>query len=179
MPAGGAAVVPPPSLGSEKAAVTWTIRPIAADDAAVLLPLLAQVHDLHVAAQPGHHRPDPDPEEVLAFLRDWLSREEATALVGFAPDGRALGYLIFEVETRAPSALSLPRRRGMLHHISVDRASRRTGLGLALIEDMKARLRAQGVERVATVYGAFNAPSAALMRKAGLEPLNVIAEGPA
>ncbi len=31
MPAGGAAVVPPPSLGSEKAAVTWTIRPIAAE----------------------------------------------------------------------------------------------------------------------------------------------------
>jgi ribosomal protein S18 acetylase RimI-like enzyme len=159
--------------------MTWTIRPIGADEAALLPPLLAQVHDLHVRAQPGQFRADPDPEEVLAFLQGWLSQEEATALVAFGPDGRALGYVIFEVETRAPSALNLPRRRGMLHHVAVDRAARRAGLGLALIEEVKARLRAQGVERLATIHGAFNAPSAALMRKAGLEPLNVIAEGPA
>jgi L-amino acid N-acyltransferase YncA len=59
----------------------------------------------------------------------------------------------------------------------VDRAWRRSGIGLALIEDMKVRLRAQGVARIVTIYGAFNDPSAAIMRRAGLEPLNLIAAG--
>lgn len=159
--------------------MTWTIRQITADEVACLLPLLAQVHGIHVEAQPSHFRAAPDPEELLTFLRDWLSREEVTAIAALAPDGAAVGYLVFEIETHPQSVLTLPQRHGMLAHIAVDRASRRTGIGLALIEAMKTRLRAQGIERVRTIYGAFNAPSAALMCKAGLEPFNVVAEGSA
>jgi ribosomal protein S18 acetylase RimI-like enzyme len=116
---------------------------------------------------------------VLAFLRDWLACADTEALVSFAPDGSALGYLIFEIETRKPWALKHGQQWGMLHQIAVDQAWRRTGIGSALIDDMKARLRFRGISRVRTVYAAFNAPSAALMRKAGIEPLNIIAEGPA
>ncbi len=156
----------------------WAIRPIAADEAACILPLLEQVHAIHVEARPDYFPADPDRDELLAFLRDWLSADETTALVAFGPDGSALGYLLFAIETRAPSLLSHAQRRGMLHHISVDQAWRRSGIGLALIDDMKARLRARGIARLVTIYAAFNSPSAALMRKAGLEPFNVIAEGP-
>lgn len=159
--------------------MTWTIRPIGPDEAACILPLLQQVHAIHAEARPDHYRADPDPDELLAFLHDWLGSDATTALVAFGPDGSARGYLIYEVETRAPSPLKHGLRRGMLHHIAVDEAWRRSGIGLALIEAMKAGLRAQGVARVATIYATFNAPSAALMRKAGLDPLNVIAEGPA
>ena len=158
--------------------MTWTIRPTTANEAACILPLLEQVHAVHVEAHPDHFPADPDRDGLLAFLRDWLLSDAITALVAFGPDRSALGYLICEVETRAPSLLSLGERRGMLHHISVDRGWRRSGIGLALIEEMKARLRAQGIARVVTIYGAFNSPSAALMRKAGLEPFNIIAAGP-
>lgn len=158
--------------------MTWTIRPIDAGEAACILPLLEQVHALHVEARPEHFPADPDRGELLAFLRDWLSRDGVTALVALGADGAALGYLICEVETRAPSLLSLGERRGMLHHVAVDRAWRRSGIGLALIEDMKARLRAEGIACIVTVYAAFNGPSAALMRRAGLEPFNIIAAGP-
>ena len=158
--------------------MTWTIRRIDAGEAACILPLLEQVHALHVEARPDHFPADPNRDELLAFLRDWLSRDGTTALVAFGADGTALGYLIHEVETRPPSLLRHGQRRRMLHHISVDQGRRRSGIGLALIEAMKARLRAQGIARVATIHGAFNAPSAALMRKAGLAPLNIIAAGP-
>jgi len=157
--------------------MTSTIRPITPTEAACILPLLEQVHAIHVEAHPDHFPADPDRDELLAFLRDRLSNDAITALVAFGPDGAAVGYLLCEIETRAPSLLSLGERRGMLHHISVDQAWRRSGIGLALIEDMKARLRAQGIARVVTIYGAFNGPSAALMRRAGLEPFNIIAAG--
>ena len=159
--------------------MTWAIRAITADEAACLPPLLAQVQAIHAEARPDHFRVETDPEEVLAFLRGWLSEDAVTALVAFGPDGAALGYLIVGIETREASALTHPHRRAMLHHIAVDRACRRSGIGSALIEAMKARVRAQGVTRIATTYAVFNAPSAALMRKAGLEPLVIVAEGPA
>jgi GNAT superfamily N-acetyltransferase len=61
--------------------------------------------------------------------------------------------------------------------VALDQACRRVGIGSALLGEMKARLRNQGVVRVRTVYAAFNSPSAALMRKAGMEPFSIIAEG--
>ena len=159
--------------------MTWAIRPIPADEAACILPLLQQVQAIHVEAHPDHYRANPDPDEVLAFLRDWLASDDTEALGAFASDGSALGYLIFEIETRKPWVLKHGQRWGMLHQIAVDQAWRRAGIGAALIDEMKARLRARSVSRIRTVYAAFNAPSAALMRKAGIEPLNIIAEGSA
>jgi ribosomal protein S18 acetylase RimI-like enzyme len=158
--------------------LTWVIRAIATEEVACILPLLEQVHAIHAEARPEHYPANPDRNDLLVFLRDWLSDGGATALVAFGPDGLALGYLIFEIETRAPSLLRHGQRRGMLHQIAVDRAQRRAGIGLALIEEMKARLRSEGVARMVATYGSFNDASAGLMRKAGLEPYTIIAEGP-
>lgn len=159
--------------------MTWSIRSIAAEEASCLLALNLQVHAIHAEARPEDYRAISDPDELRAFFSDWLSKEETSGLVAFSPDGTALGYLIFEVVDRAPSLLKNARRYGMLHHIAVDPGSRRSGIGFAFINEMKARLRKEGIDRVRTVYAAFNAPSAALMRKAGLEPYNIIAEGSA
>jgi GNAT superfamily N-acetyltransferase len=155
----------------------WIIRQIDGADAACILPLLDQVQAIHVEAHPDHYRDDYDGEEVLAWLRDWLSSEGTTALVAFAPEGSALGYLIFEVEARALSPLKHAQRWGMLHQIAVDQAWRRAGVGSALIGEMKARLRDQGIDQVRTVYAAFNSASAALMHKAGLKPFHITAQG--
>jgi aminoglycoside 3-N-acetyltransferase I len=97
--------------------MTWTIRPIDAGEATCILPLLEQVHALHVEARPDHFPADPDRDELLAFQHDWLSGDAITALVAFDADGSALGYLVCETEPRAPSLLSLGERRGMLHHV--------------------------------------------------------------
>jgi ribosomal protein S18 acetylase RimI-like enzyme len=157
--------------------MSWTIRPIAPEEADCIVPLLLQLHALHAEARPAHHNPTPDPDEALAFLRGWLGEEETTALVAFAPDGTALGYLLVGIETRGPTLLRPAQRRGMLHHIAVDQGARRLGIGSALIDAMKAHLRTHGVTRVVAIYATFNTASAALMRKAGLAPFNVIAEG--
>ena len=73
--------------------MTWIIRQIAPDQAACLLPLMEQVQAIHVEAHLDHYRADPDPDELLAFLSNWLRRDTATALVAFAPDESILGFL--------------------------------------------------------------------------------------
>jgi ribosomal protein S18 acetylase RimI-like enzyme len=68
---------------------------------------------------------------------------------------------------------------GVLHQISIDRDCRHRGIGLALVEAVKARLRAEGVPHLRAIHGAFNEPSAGLLRRAGLRPLDIVAEGEA
>lgn len=66
----------------------------------------------------------------------------------------------------------------MLPPICVDQAARGSGIGLALIKEMKARLQAQGIPLLAIIYAAFNDPTAALMHKARLQSFSIIAAGP-
>jgi RimJ/RimL family protein N-acetyltransferase len=99
-----------------------------------------------------------------------------TALVAMRSNGCAYAYLIFEVQEREKQALHQPNRRGFLHHICVDPHNRRVGIATALVDEMKLRLRALGIERVATAYWAFNAPSAALMARVGFTPFRIVAE---
>jgi GNAT superfamily N-acetyltransferase len=151
------------------------IRAIEPAEAEVILPLLEQVQSVHAAARPDLFRAETDRSELAGFLREWLSREAVTALVAFA-DGSPVGYLIFEIEERETRPLHHANRRGYLHHVCVDAQARRAGIASGLIDDMKARMRALGVSRVATAYWTFNEPSAALMARAGFVPCKIMAE---
>ena len=157
--------------------MTRTIRPLPAHEAAQLLPLLAEVHNIHVAAQPSRYVKDPDPREILPWLKDWLSGDHLYCLAS-GPSGDLTAYLIYEVQRHETSPLTPPRNRAMLHHISVAPTHRRTGLGRALITAMRDDLRTQGVAQIAVTYSSFNTASAALMRSEGLLPVIEMAEGP-
>ena len=159
--------------------MTWVIRQITAEDAACLVPLLAQVHAVHAEALPDRYQPAPAPHGLLAALRDRMEDPETTSLAAFAPDASALGGVIVRIGGREPSPLFAGDWWGHLGLVAVDRARRRAGIGPALIDAMKTRLRAQGIGRLRADHAAFNAPSAALMRKAGLQPIAIIVEGTA
>ena len=153
-----------------------SIRVIGSQEADLILPLLEIVHSVHSSARPDIFRVDTDRSELSSVLQKWLAQSTMTALVAMNSDGRAYGYLIFEVQEREMHPLLQPSRRGFLHHICVDPSIRRIGIAAALVAEMKQRLRALGIERVATAYWAFNAPSAALMAKVGFTPFKVVAE---
>jgi GNAT superfamily N-acetyltransferase len=152
------------------------IRTIEPNEAELILPLLEIVQSVHSSARSDIFRAHPDRSELSAFLQRWLAEPAMTALVAMDADGRACGYILFEIQERGQQPLHQANRRGFLHHICVDPLSRRVGIATALVEEMKQRLRALGVERVATAYWAFNAPSAALMAKLGFTPFRVVAE---
>lgn len=158
--------------------MTWLIRQVIAAEADLVLPLLEQVQAIHAAAHPEIFRADTDRAELLTFLQDMLGRDGMTGLVAMGPDGAAVGYAICDVEVVEPSPLRHGQRRGVLHQISVDTRCRRGGVRSALVEEVKVRLREQGIGHLQTSYWLFNEPSAALMRKSGLSLSHVKADGP-
>ena len=152
-----------------------TIRPLAPDEAQRLLPLLHQVHALHVAHQPERYPPLPNDAETLDWLSGWLQGTNMQCLVA-EQDSMLCGYAIYEIEHRPAIPLRHAETRGMLHQISVDAAHRRQGIGRALIRTIRSRLIAANITILATTYASFNKASAQLMADAGLAPKMVYAE---
>ncbi len=144
--------------------------------AAVLEPLLRQVHDLHVAHQPQHYLPTPEASVLRRFLNDWLAQPSVTALVAGELDA-PVGYLAFEEERRAASALKPAVHHAVLHHICVDAGHRRKGIAAALIAQMRVLCHDAGIPRIRVTYAAFNTASARIMAQAGLDPVTIIADG--
>lgn len=156
----------------------WVIRRVEASEAELILPLFRQVQALHAAARPEAFKAPSNSDELLGVLREMLGPAGLTGLVAAAPSGEALGYAIYGVEVIEPSAQRHGQRLGLLHHVCVDRDWHRRGIGSALVEATKAGLREQGIARVRATYWSFNEASAALMRRAGMEPSHIRAEGP-
>ncbi len=115
-------------------------------------------------AGPGVHiRPSDRPEEVAKKL----TRDPDLFLVAES-DGRLAGVVIGAWDGR----------RGWLHHLAVDEAFRRRGIGSALVREVEARLRARGCLKVNLLVFADNDPARAFYRSLGYgEHPSVIAMG--
>jgi GNAT superfamily N-acetyltransferase len=144
--------------------------------AARLVPLLEDLHAIHVAGQPGRHRADPPAAELEGWLADWLKDPDVHALAAESPTGALLGYLIYAVEERPALPVRDAETRLMLHHVAVQEAWRRMGVAKALMEAMKARADRDGIRVITATYAPFNAASAGLMASQGLEPVLTVAE---
>jgi GNAT superfamily N-acetyltransferase len=149
---------------------------IPASDAARLVPLLQDLHALHVTHQPARHTTDPERKELESWLHEWLTSEGLYALGAESPQGALLGYLIYQIEHREALPVRAAETRAMLHHIAVQEAWQRMGVGKALIARMKANVCAKDITTIATTYAPFNDASAALMAGMGLLPVLTVAE---
>jgi len=149
---------------------------IPASDAHRLLPLLQDVHALHVDHQPGRFAANPEDTELAAWLQDWLSHETVFALGAESPQGALLGYAVWELEKRPALPIRAAETRAMLHQISIAPAWQRMGVGKLLVSAMRERALTCGATVVATTYAPFNAASGALMQSMGLEPVLTVAE---
>lgn len=145
-------------------------------EAARLVPLLQDLHALHVEHQPARYPAAPTEAELERWLQGWLQQETVTALVAESPKGALLGYVIFEIEHRPPLPVRFEESRVMVHHIATVSAFRRMGVGLALLHAVKQRAEAAGIKVIATTYAPFNSASKALFQSIGLEPVTIFAE---
>lgn len=149
---------------------------IPADEAARLVPLLSDLHALHVAEQPARFTAEPAAADLTHWLSDWLRQDTVCALGAESPQGLLLGYLIFEIDSRPALPIRPAETFAMLHHIAVDPAWHRMGVAKALIGEMKARMAQDGVDILRSTYAPFNTASAALMGSMGLSPVLTVAE---
>ncbi len=152
-----------------------TIRTLPPAQIGQIIPLLTQVHELHVSQRPDHYSRLENTQAVLKWLQDWSATSALVTLVCGPPDALT-GYLIYKVERRDASVLKPAIHRAVLEHICVDQAHRRTGLGRALIRAMRNNLRDEGVAKISVTYATFNKASAALIAREGFIPAYVQAE---
>ena len=152
------------------------ISPLDPHEAPRLVPLLQDLHALHVAHQPARYPADPAPDALTLWLQEWLSQPQTFALVALSPQDAVMGYLIYEVEDRAALPVRAAERRAMVHHIAVAKPFRRIGVGKALMVEMKRRALADGATVIGVTYAPFNTASAGLMQSMGLQPVTTVAE---
>ena len=152
------------------------IEPIGPERATLLVPLLQDLHALHVEHQPERHTPDPEDADLCAWLQEWLEKPEIYALAAISPQDAVMVYLIYGMEDRPALPVRPAERRATVHHIAVTPALRQIGVGKALMTRMKQDALEKGADVIGVTYAPFNAASAALMRHFGLEPVLTMAE---
>ncbi|MCD9148910.1 GNAT family N-acetyltransferase [Pseudophaeobacter flagellatus] len=145
-------------------------------EATRLIPLLQELHALHVEHQPARYPAAPSDAALGQWLQDWLQAEDITALIAESPQGALLGYVLFGIEHRPPLPIRLEETRVMVHHITTAKAFRRMGVGQALLTAVKQRAKALAIDSIATTYAPFNSASAGLFESQGLQPVLTMAE---
>lgn len=152
------------------------ITELTPDDTPRLMPLLLDLHGLHVTHQPERYPVITDKTALEDWFRGFIASETTTTLGALSPQGALMGYLVYDLEDRPAVPIRTPERRAMLHQIAVAPAFRRLGVGRALANRMRTDALAAGANVIATTYAPFNKASEGLMRSLGLCPVNIMAE---
>jgi ribosomal protein S18 acetylase RimI-like enzyme len=147
-----------------------SIRTASTEDVATLATLNGIVHNAH-----AQHRPDlfvsaPDPDALEAQLGSQLKDPNVTFLIAETTDGQPVGYAMARLVTRHASALTVPDLVISLQQIAVHPSASRSGVGSALLEEVRELGRAAGCRRLVTEVWDFNEGAYAFYRTAGLRP---------
>ena len=133
------------------------------------------VQRLHADRRPDIYRWTVEAEGRLAILNK-ARTEPAWRLWVADMEGDVHGYIATELMEKTETALRKPHTEGHIHHISVDPAFHRKGVGGALARQAIAALKDQRADRITVGYWAFNKPSEALFRSLGFQGFSVYAE---
>lgn len=133
------------------------------------------VQRLHADHRPDIYRWPAEAEGRLQIL-DKARTDPAWRLWVADAGDDLLGYVAAELMEKAETALRKPHIEGHIHHISVDPAHHRTGVGRALAMQAISGLKGRRVDRITVGYFSFNEPSRALFASLGFEPASIYAE---
>ncbi|XUL89932.1 N-acetyltransferase family protein [Streptomyces galilaeus] len=147
-----------------------SIRTASADDVSTLATLNGIVHSAH-----AQHRPDlfisvPATNALEAQLSSQMEDPDVTFLIAETPDGRPVGYAMARLVTRHASALTIPDQVISLQQIAVDPSAARSGVGSALLDEVRNLGRTAGCRRLVTEVWDFNQGAYTFYQTAGLRP---------
>jgi ribosomal protein S18 acetylase RimI-like enzyme len=104
---------------------------------------------------PADFKPITDAGEVRDFLVSAMRQTDHTILLAQV-EGAVVGYAWIEIQDRAQTPFTWPRKRVFLHHICVDSGHRRLGVGLALMTRVEERALAAGIGEFALDMWSLN-----------------------
>ncbi len=148
------------------------VRPAEGADIADIVALNRVVQSFHAAADPEFFRVDTEEVELQAFFGTLVSSEESVIFLAEC-EGRAAGYVWFEIQDRAETPFTRPMKRMNVHHLVVSEDTRRRGVGSALMDAAKARAVSRDVREIILNTWFFNDNAQAFFRTAGFEPFSI------
>ena len=145
----------------------FTIRPGTETDIPEMLRLWREMMDFHARVEP-RFRPLPPPAGEQAwegYLRHDIWGNEDWCVFVAEADGRLIGQILGVLRDSVP--VFEPERFGYVTDVVVDPAARRSGVGLALFEALKAWFRERDVPRLQLQVAHNNPISQAFWRAMG------------
>jgi diamine N-acetyltransferase len=157
----------------EPGPVTVSIRPASTADVDAILLLNQEVQQLHAAFEPTIFRADTSSDEINAYFAARLSAAGHEIRLAEI-DGTPVGYIWFEVQDRPETPFQLSGKRIYIHHLSVRKTARRSGVGSALLERVQAEALATGITSIALDTWAANATALHFFEARGFSPFNLV-----
>ncbi len=145
----------------------FAIRPGIEEDLPDMLRLWREMMDFHARVEP-RFRPLPPPAGEQAWekhLREHVWGNEDWCVFVAETGGRLVGQIMGTLRDHAP--VFEPERYGYVTDIVVDPGARRSGVGRALFEALKAWFRERGIPHLQLQVAHNNAVSQAFWRAMG------------
>jgi len=142
-------------------------------DANAVALLNGEIQQLHAELEPTFFKTDASHAEVVAFFAAKLSAPGhgiQLAEIG----GMPVGYVWFEVQDRPETPFQFARKRIYIHHLSVKRAARRTGVGSALLDAIQTAAMGAGITSIALDTWAANSHALRFFEAQGFTPFNLV-----
>lgn len=132
--------------------------------------LLMLVHQMHVKAQPESYRPISH-ETALEFLAPRLGESNACLRVAEF-ESEVQGYCSATIRSCPSIPILQPGEFIYVNEIVVRPGSRRSGVGRALVVDLKEFAREKNVTQIKLDVGYFNSEAKAFFQSQGFEVLS-------
>lgn len=145
------------------------VRDALESDLGSIAELLLIVHQMHVKAQPGTYR-DISHERALEFLAPRLT-ESNDYLRVTEFESEVQGYCSAAIRSCPSIPILQPGEFIYVNEIVVRPGSRRSGVGRALVVDLKEFAREKGVNQIKLDVGYFNSEARAFFQSQGFEVL--------
>jgi ribosomal protein S18 acetylase RimI-like enzyme len=142
------------------------IRLATDQDAEIVSALNEEVQRVHADALP-HLFKQPSQETFPATLVRQLLADPTTYMFIAYSNGTPVGYIYTQIIRRAETSLRYAYDRLFIHHISVDQAYQRQGVGQALLQTAVGLAREHGIARIGLDVWSFNTPARAFFVSQG------------
>lgn len=145
------------------------IRPAETADADLISLLNREVQSKHAVALPWLFKD----KDLAREAAEALLRSDRNLVLIASVGGDPAGYIYAEFRAFRESPLTFAYEALHIHHISVAKAFRRTGIGRALMRRVIAAARARKVDRLTADYWAFNEEAQVFFEGFGLVSYNI------
>lgn len=147
------------------------VRAVTPDDAEAVSALNCEVQRLHADALPELFKPPSGEVFSPAHVRGLLA-DPATFMFIARCGSTPAGYIYAQITRRAEGPIRHAWDRLYVHHISVDQAFQRHGVGQALLQAVIEVAKAKGLSTITADFWSFNVKARGFFAAQGFTAFN-------